>query len=142
VRGSPIKEWIMFSVLWLLLVIPAIKLTLGQSHPPHPAQTTASVTECSVPATAVIRYTGAPSQFRVLQQGKVLCSSNTPLPGGSEYQFTLQLTENSAELNLQADWPDNQEHVFEIELIVDNLEEQRARRWAQKKLDDVVSFEW
>lgn len=131
-------------MLWLLLAVPAVKLTQGRSQPqPTPAlQTSASAAERSAPATAVFRYTGGPSGFRVLQQGKVLCESIAPPPGGIECQFTLQLNRNSAELNLQASWPDDQEHVFEIELIVDNLEEQRALRWAQAKLDDIVSFEW
>lgn len=143
-RGSPVIEWVVFSMLWLLLAIPAVKLTQGRSQPLHAPASITSVAAAgrSVPATAVIRYTGAPSEFRVLQHGRVLCESTAPLPGRSECQFALQLTENHAELNLQANWPDDQEHVFEIELIIDNLEEQSARCWAQKKLDDLVSFEW
>jgi len=144
VRGNPIKEWIIFSILWLVLLIPVIRLT-GSRKPKEidtVNQESASASIRATKATAVIRYTGKPLFINIGQHGKTLYRIEAPPAGETEQRLTLGFEESGVEILLQAEWPDETEHALEIELIVDNLEERKANLWAQQKLDELVSFSW
>lgn len=142
-RGNPIKEWVIFSVLWLILMIPVVKLTgrkrQSESVPKPHHESTASQ---AVQATALFHYTGKPLFFKVSQYSKTLCDVKAPPSSETELEIPLTVEDESAELLLEAEWPDEQEHVFEIALIVAAKEEQKAHCWANRELNDVVSFEW
>ena len=143
-RGNPVKEWIIFSILWLLLLIPVMKLTGSKKHPERtavqPIATEDSVRK--VEAIAVIRYTGKPYRFKISQDNRLLSEITSPPQNGTECTLTLHLVDNYVELHLQAQWPDEQMHVFEIELIIDNLDEKKVHCWAQQMADEIITFEW
>ncbi len=140
--GNPIKEWIVFSALWLLLLIPVLRLTCDRRHRTPPPLEEAPAAVRSVTAAAVVRYTGQPVFFRITQGGKILCEVKTPPAGGAEYPLQLQIEADSAELYLHAQWPDQEKHVFEIELLVDGLPERKSHCWVRQELDEVMSFDW
>jgi len=140
--GNPIKEWIIFSALWLLLLIPVLRLTRGREHPGSTPAALAPDSVRTVTAAAVIRYTGQPVFFRIRQGAKILCEVQSPPAGGTERQLQLQIEADSAELYLQGQWPDQAKHVFEIELLVEGLPERKSHCWLRQELDEVMSFDW
>jgi hypothetical protein len=144
VRGNPIKEWIIFSILWLLLLIPVIRLTGSRKPAAHVPSVQKSVAASlqQKEATAVIRYTGQPLSIKISQQGRTRRRIDAPPAGGIENTLTLDFEGSGIEIQLQAEWPDDSEHALEIELIADNLDARKAHLWADRELNEIVSFEW
>jgi hypothetical protein len=143
VRGNPIKEWIIFSAIWLMLLIPVIKLTgFRKAEEPSTGSQLLNETAQNITATALMRYTGRPIYFKLTQNGKTLCDIKDPPPDETEEEISLAIEENSAELLLQVKWPDETQHAFEIELIVDGEQEQKVHCWAESELDEIVTFNW
>jgi hypothetical protein len=142
VRGNPIKEWIIFSIFWMILLIPVIKLTGGRKQPQSTTVQEQESTARTVQAATTIRYTGQPLFFRIFQGEKILCEIKDPPLRETWCKLPIQIEDDFAELYLQAQWPDGEEHVFEIELSVKNAEERKAHCWAQRELHEVVSFNW
>ena len=143
-RGNPIKEWIIFSALWLLLLIPVIRLTsfsknAERADEPFPAT---EATRAAIPAIAILRYTGSPISIRISQNNRLLCELKKPPPGEAEQDLPVYIEDNTAELQLEAEWPDDRKHVLEIELIAEGKEEKKAHCWAEESLDEIVEFSW
>lgn len=142
-RGNPIKEWIIFSALWLLLLIPVIKLT-GERKLRDPSEINPAAGESAKirSATALFRYTGKPLFIEVIQDGKSLCKINTPPEGECETGIDLSIDGRGAELHLRAEWPDTARHALELELLPDGEPERKIHCWAKRDLDEILSFEW
>ncbi len=143
-RGNPIREWIAFSLLWLALLVPVVRLTgsRGQSAAAVRKNDDAAADECVVQALAVIRYTGRPLFFRISQSGETLLEVANPPQGSVEQRISLRLEGNRSELLLQARWPDRDRHVLEVELIPDDETERTAHFWVEEELDAIASFRW
>lgn len=143
-RGNPIKEWIIFSAIWLLLLIPVIKLTAFRQRTEIITQSQHE-TETSlvlVNTITILRYTGKPLFIKITQNGQILCNLNNPQPEETELDLPILIEEKSTELLVQAEWPDENRHVLEIKLIVTGEEEQKTHCWSEKELDEAVSFSW
>ncbi len=143
-RGDPVKEWIIFSVCWLALLLPVLRVVGPQSERGDVAQLAAQQTSGveSRQAFAVVRYTGQPLFFRISQMSTVLYEENAPPVGGAERQIVLKLEDKILELLVEATWPDRQQHVFELELQPAGVAERRAHCWASQQLNEVVIFNW
>jgi hypothetical protein len=142
-RGNPIKEWIVFSLLWLALLVPVIRVTGTRgSVAPAVRETDAAAPERVVQALASIRYTGTPLFFSISQNGRCLLEVANPPAEGVEQTLALALAESRAELRLHARWPDRGRQVFEIRVHFDDEAERTAHFWAAESLDEIASFAW
>lgn len=139
-HSHPIREWILFSLVWLALAIPVRVLTRpsGESivSPPAPAD------EHAVSALAVLRYTAAPAHLRISQRETVLWDDDALPAEEAENIIELLLDEGHAELTVEARWSEAGRHVLELELFPDEMNSRTAHAWAEESLDEVFLFHW
>ncbi len=143
-KGNPIKEWIVFSVLWLLLLIPVIKLTVSRKNTaitikPH-SETAAAETTTS--ATTILRYTETPLSVKITQNNRTLCDLSNLSPAETELELPLLIKDYNTEFLLQVKWSNDNRHVFEIELFVEDKEAQMQHYWTEQELNEAVRFSW
>lgn len=143
-RGNPVKEWIIFSGLWLLLLIPVIKLTALRKNSSITKKTrseTAVVTETSS-AIAILRYTEPPISMQITQNNRTLCDLSNLSPDETELELPLLIQGNNTEFLLRAEWSNANRHVLEIELFAGNKETRKQHYWTAQELYEAVSFSW
>jgi len=143
-RGNPITEWIVFSVIWLLLLIPVIRLTHpGKSREENRKENQSlQQADRQSKATAIFRYTGTPGSIELSQDESNLCKIKTPPEDETEQEVLISIEEGCAELLVQAHWPDDKQHVLELELIVEGEVECKTHFWAESELNEVATFRW
>jgi len=144
VRSRPIIEWLIFSVFWLLLSVPLLKITGSRTKSDIHEQAAASSVDTTeqIPAIIIVRYTGTPEFFRLSQMERVLFEAHEPADELMEQRVALTIESGIAEILLQAEWDDNQRHVLEIEALIEGHEEKRLHCWATHELDEVITLNW
>lgn len=136
-QGKPFIQWLLFALLWMLLLVPIVRVTraTATARAPETAVTTA------IPVWLSVRFSALPDSFTVRQGDQVLMSETNPSEQLFDRETRMAIDEFGAELTLIAELPDTDTAV-EIVVEPDGLPRQSRTLWLSGSVEEVVSFPW
>lgn len=139
----PWREWFVFSVAWLVLLIPVIRLTADKPKDPDIGPQDFSPAEFEAhPAWATVRFTEAPSFFRVSQLGREIWSLTNSEEGENDQEVNLHLEDDIAELRVEVIWQTPGNHVVELSIAPDGYEERQRHAWGTDRINQIFVYSW
>lgn len=138
-RGQPLRQWLLFILLWGLLALPIVWVTRDRDDAGVSAA--ASHQTNRVACWVSLRFSAPPASFRVLQEHNAIWSEMSPEGVRFERELELEHDAYGAELRLSAALP--REHVA-VEVTLEPFGRQRQSRtlWSDGDLEVTLSFPW
>jgi hypothetical protein len=136
-QGKPIIQWFLFTLMWLLLIIPIVRVTRSQATATSPG---AVATE-TLPVWLSIRFSAPPTSFSVRQDDRVLVSETAPAVLMFDREARIEIDEFGAELILLAELPETDTAV-EMVVEPDGHPRQSRTLWLSGSVEEAVSFSW
>jgi len=134
VRGRPLVEWLVFSAVWLLLLVPLRHVTGGRTVEASPAGVvSAAIGDESgrEQAWVRLRFSEPPTVFTVYAGDEVLWTETGP---DAEMEQLVALPSTAGGLELEAVWIGAGRRA--VELVVDPVEGKSWRRvlWTEARV--------
>jgi len=137
-RGKPLIQWIAFTALWMLLLIPVLRVT--RQTAPAAVPSTAPAGE-RVAVWLSLRFSNDPESFGVYQGQELLWAEARPEGRMFERQVSMILDSSGAEINLVAALAD-EEHAVEVALEPEGFPRRSRTLWVTGPVDDPFVFSW
>jgi len=136
-QGKPIIQWLLFSLIWLLLLVPVIYVTRTHATASRPEQTVSE----SLPVWLSVRFSSQPTSFSIRQDDRVVWAEGDPDGKSFDREVTITIDEFGAELMLSAELP---EVDTAIELVVepDGLPRITRTLWLSGSVEEAITFRW
>ncbi|HMO49699.1 MAG TPA: hypothetical protein PKE26_02640 [Kiritimatiellia bacterium] len=139
-RGSPFIQWSAFAALWLLLLIPIVRVTRPEALAPGNDTIRQTDTE-KHPAWVSLRFSRLPESFTLLHLDETVWTETQPRDRYLTRIIPLALDRFGTELHLIAELPDG-ETAVEITVEPDGRERRAQTLWITGPADDPVFFTW
>ncbi len=141
-RGNPVIQWLIFATLWLLLLIPVVRVTSGTEQPGAAARTEPPARTADQETVWVsLRFSATPSAFAVAQNDVIVWAESAPVARYFERAVTLTVEDGGVELFLAASLPE-EETAIEVAVESDGRPRQTRTLWLTGDADDPVFFSW
>lgn len=136
-RGKPVLQWCLFSVVWMLLVIPIAKVTFATSRVSESSEPEESIS----PVWVTLIFSTSPHRFSVGQDGEARWEESQP--GGVELErpIPLHYDELGMEFDLAGDLPEGRAAV-EVRVEPDGLPPASRTLWVEGGFEERVTFSW
>jgi|GEM_PF-2116826 len=152
-RHWPITEACVVLVLGLILLVPLLHVTGGESSGGQasighhggaehsPALDPTGVDAEPIACWITVRSAHPLEQLRLSCEGETLLQTQSVTQ--VETSVDLAVGRTGLELLLEATWPDGTpESVVEVVVEPDTLDLQTRSVWAEDSVDDILSFQW
>jgi len=137
-RGNPVIQWLLFSVVWLLLLIPVIRVTR------HAVSATVSSAGERTEHQAVwlsLQFSSTPRSFSIRQGDEVIWTDTEPADRFVERMLPMAMDTFGLEITLVADLPDS-ESAVEVAVEPDGLNRRTRTLWVSGLVEESISFFW
>jgi len=143
VKGNPVREWGLFSLVWLLLLWPVYKLTVE----PIPVQADLGAeptthVEPKIDFFATLRFTELPLRVTIKQFGQTVWEIDAPREYALQQPLVLTLDDRYVELSVIAEWSGEGPRVLELVLEPEAAESLTRHAWTEKSLDELFIYHW
>lgn len=136
-QGKPVIQWLLFSLVWLLLLVPVVYVTRTNASASRPESTASE----SLPVWLSVRFSSQPASFSIRQDDRVVMAETHPAVMAFDREVTITIDEFGAELMLIAELPETD---TAIELVVepDGLSRETRTLWLSGSVEESISFHW
>ncbi len=136
-QGKPYIQWLMFSLAWLLLLVPVIYVTRANTSSSRPEQTASE----SLPVWLSVRFSSQPSSFSIRQDDRVVWSEPYPDVLVFDQEVSITIDEFGVELMLIAELPET-DTAIEVVVEPDGLPRVSRTLWLSGSVEESIPFRW
>lgn len=138
-RGNPLKEFIIFIIIWGSLIMP---ISILSKERPFKDDNKNQINDMSYECLVTVKTTSLPTLLRLSQDNKVCWEVKNSQEYVLEKELSLKHQKGVAELLLEADFNNAETKAIAVTISPISSDDQTITLWGEENFNELLHFSW